>query len=59
MPCILDMTLTSLVADVAPRTGEIIKNCQNVLKEEKIHYKVVYHTMCLINYQKSRWKVRL
>jgi len=43
---ILHVTMTSLVAVVALRTGKIIKN--NVfLKEEKICYQMVYYTLYL------------
>jgi len=38
-----DMIPTSLVADVAPRTGKFIKNGLMCLKEEKICYKMVYY----------------
>jgi len=33
--------MTSLVADVAPRTGKIIKNDPVLFKKEKICYKMV------------------
>jgi len=41
------MTVTSLVAVVAPRTGKIIKNGPVFLKKEKICYKMVYYTLYL------------
>jgi len=53
------MAVTSLVAVVAPRTGKIIKNDPNSLKEEKIRYKMVYYTLYIsyVNRQKSFHKV--
>jgi len=39
---ILHMTVTSLIATVAPRTGKIIKNVPMFLEEENICYRMVY-----------------
>jgi len=38
------MTVTSLVAVVAPRTVKIIKNGLILLEEDKMFYKMVYYT---------------
>jgi len=56
-----DMVPTLFVAAVAPHTGKFMKNGLSVLKEEKICYKIVYHTLCLssANCQKSRCKDRI
>jgi len=56
------MTLTSLVAAVAPHTGKIIKNLlQNGILHFVFRFSQVYYTLCLgsVNHQKSRWKVRI
>jgi len=45
------MTVTSLVAFVAPRTGKIIKNGHSVFEKGKVCYKMVYYTKA--NRQKS------
>jgi len=45
MSCMPDMTPTSLVVAVAPRTGKIIKNCLCVFLKE-ICYKIVA-TFCI------------
>jgi len=52
------MTVTSFVA---PRTGKIIKNRVEFLKEQRICYKMVYYTVFLgsVNRQKLSWKVRI
>jgi len=44
---ILHMTVTSLVAVVAPCTEKIIKSDLNVVKKKKICYKLVYFILCL------------
>jgi len=54
------MSYVSHAAVVVPCTSKIIKNFLTVfLKEEKISYKMVYHTLHLdiADRQKSRWKV--
>jgi len=48
MSCIPDMTPTSLVAVVAPRTDKMMKNGLSVLKKGKVCYKMVYYTTLCI-----------